>query len=478
VNRLATRSARDRALLALLLLWPAACTVGPDYKSPQIDTPQAFTESGGGVSSRPAEEGAWWQHFKDPVLSSLVERAAQNNLDLALAEARLREARAARRGTASELEPKIDAAGSYTRRRIASNTIGGNFGSGSFQIPSTQVDLYQVGFDASWELDLWGRVRRQVEAAEADIEAFSEAKREAVVALVGEVARNYVELRGAQRQRGITQENLRSQEQTLELVRAKHRAGLVSEIDVARALALVASTRAQLPSIETQEHNSIHRLGVLLGQAPGALMQELSQPAPIPVAPAEIATGLPGDLLRRRPDLRRAERELCAANARIGAAIADRYPRFSILGNLRFGSTETNNLFENNSLGWSIGPSVTWPLFDGGRIEANIEVQSAREEQALIRLRQAFLNALVETEDNVVIYGREQTRRQSLEEAVSANSRAVELANQLYTQGLTDYLAVLEAQRSLLAAQADLARSDTSVSLGAVALYKSLGGGW
>jgi NodT family efflux transporter outer membrane factor (OMF) lipoprotein len=428
---------------------------------------------------RSVELSRWWTTFQDPVLDSLVDRAVRSNLDLRVAEVRIQEARAARGVRAADEWPQVDVSSSYSRSRRSDAVPPFN----SSGLPDNLFgnrtqDLYQAGFDARWELDVFGGVRRDIEAATAEIAAVEENRRDVLITLLAEVARNYVELRGFQRQLAITNENLAVQRETLELTRVRFQAGLASDLDVARAEAQVATTQSQIPTLERSAKQAIHRLGVLLGQEPGALLSELSPEAPIPPTPPEVPVGLPSDLLRRRPDVRRAERELAAATARIGVAKADLFPRFSLTGSFGRRSDQFSDLSQGASLFWGIGPSVRWPIFTAGRILANIRVQNARQEQALALYEKAVLTSLEDVENALVAYSREQARRASLAEAVAANRRAVELANTLYFSGLEDFLAVLDAQRSLYASQDQLVQSERALVVNLIALYKALGGGW
>lgn len=471
------------------------CTVGPNYKRPAVAVPASFAAESS--TTQPSVDLArWWTTFNDPALDALIDRAVASNLDLRLATARLREARALRGVAGADLFPDVNVSGSYTRSRASENAFdfdgagggtggggnggGANPGFGNFAVPGEERDLYQAGFDANWEVDVFGRVRRSVEAANADIGAAVEGRRDALVTLLAEVARNYVEVRGFQRRIDIARANLKTQQDTLELTGARFKAQLISELDVTRADAQVATTAAQIPALEAQRNQAAHRLAVLLGQEPGALLNELfsaAQPT-IPSGPPEVPVGLPSDLLRRRPDVRRAERELAAATARIGVATADLFPRFSLTGSLGLQSEEFNDLASLDSRFFSIGPSVSWPVFDAGRIRSNIRVQDARQEQALVRYEQSVLTALEDVENALVGYGKERQRRTSLQRAVDANRRSVEMATQLYDRGLTDFLDVLEAQRALFASEDALVQSDRTISTNLVALYKALGGGW
>ncbi len=469
----------------LLLASVSGCVVGPNYRPPQVPVPATWSEGQpNGVVARAAATAQWWTTFKDPVLESLIGRAVQSNLDVRTAAARVREARAQRGVTAADLWPTINVSGSYTRNRRSENVAGLPSGAASSTagggIPSVKPehDLFQSGFDASWEIDVFGGVRRSIQAADADLAASQEALRNVLVTLLAEVARNYVEVRGFQRRIAIAQDNIRSQQETLALTRARFDAGLTSELDVAQAAAQLATTQSQVPTLETSLKQGIHRLGVLLGQEPGALLSEFSTEAPIPTAPPEVPVGLPSELLRRRPDVRRAERQLAAATSRIGVATADLFPRFSLTGSLGLQSNLLADLPKGASRFWSVGPTLSWPIFEAGRIRANIAVQDARTAQQLSTYEQTVLTSLEDVENALVAYSREQVRRAQLADAVEANRRAVALSNELYLRGLGNFLNVLDSQRALFSSQSDQVQSEATVSTDVVALYKALGGGW
>lgn len=476
VQRLNPTSRRARPVAGLLLVAAlTGCTVGPDYMETKAVVPGQFSEVGEGGTSAAAPDPAtlarWWRIFNDATLNSLVDRAIAGNLDLRVAEARVREARAQRGVVAADGLPQVDAVGKYARER-QSGTIN------SFPGRILERDFYQLGFDATWEIDVFGRVRRGVEAADARISSEIENRRDVLVSLLSEVARNYVEVRTFQRRYALTSDNLRTQREGVGLSRTRFDAGLTSELDVKQAESLAASTEAQLPTLETGELFAIHRLGTLLGLAPGQLLTELRAVAPIPTRPPEIAVGIPSDLLRRRPDIRRAERTLAAATADIGVATADLYPRFSITGTFGFSSDEVGDLADGASRYWSIGPAMRWNIFDAGRIRSNIAVQDARAEAAIAKFETSILTALQDVEDSLVRYSREQVRRVALSRALEASRGALDISNELYTRGLTDYLNVLDSQRAVLAAEDNLAQSDRAVAQNVISLYKALGGGW
>jgi multidrug efflux system outer membrane protein len=449
------------------------CTVGPSYQRPEVAVPPTWRQAEQpGVSAGITPAVDWWRTLQDPVLDRLVERTVAANLDLKVATARVREARALRGIAASDRVPTVTASGTAARVRESENVPS--------RPPGGEVEhgYYQVGLDASWELDFWGRVRRSVEAADATVEAVEDALRDVLVILLAEVARNLVEVRGAQQRWLIARQNIQTQQESVELTRVRFEAGLGTEVDVAQARTLLATTQAQVPSLEADRDAAIHRLGVLLGQAPGTLLDELRLIDRIPTGPPSVPVGLPSELLRRRADVRRAERELAGATARIGVATADLFPRFSLTGTLGVAATDAADVFTGASRFWSIGPQVVWPIFAGGRIRANIRVQEARQEASLARYEQVVLQALEDTETALVRYGQEQARREALARAVDASLLAVRLSQELYTRGLQDFLTVLDSQRALYSAEDQLAQSRQAEATHLITLYKALGGGW
>ncbi|MBL0926250.1 MAG: efflux transporter outer membrane subunit [Phycisphaerales bacterium] len=451
----------------------AGCTVGPNYAPPMPEVPASWQQTlAGGPSSASAEAARWWTTLNDPKLNELIDRAVAGNLDLRAARARLREARAQRGVVAADFWPSADASGSYSRGRNSASTSQGRFSNFG------EYDNFQTGFDATWELDVFGRTRRGVEAAEAEIASAAENIRDVLVSLTAEVAANYVDLRSSQRRLEIASNNVRVQQSTVELAESRFKAGIASELDLARARSNLASTQAQIPSIRAAVDQSARRLAVLSGRNPGDLLAELSEARPIPPIPPSVPVGLPSDLLRRRPDIRRAERDIAAATARIGVATADLFPRFSLTGQFGFASSEVGEWFDSPARFWSFGPAVRWNFFSAGRVRSNIAVQEARADQATIRYQQAVLTALEDAENSLTNYAREQTRRTSLAESVAAEQRAVDLANELFTKGLTDFLSVLDSQRQLYALQDQLVVSERQVTTNLISLYKALGGGW
>jgi NodT family efflux transporter outer membrane factor (OMF) lipoprotein len=477
--------------LALMIALVSGCMTGPEYKKPDVPVPEKWSgplengEKAGRAWTVPwravgaPQLALWWKVFGDPVLDSLMTRAVESNLDLRTAEARVHEARAALRMTEADLAPQLNAAGSYTRNRIQAQTPTG-------EVAALETDLYQAGFDASWELDIFGGTRREAEAARADAAGAEEARQDVLVTLVAEVARNYIELRGVQNRLDIARKNIGIQQDSLAITRSRFQAGLTSELDVKQAEAQLATLQASVPTLETAIKRSIHRLGGLLGRPPGTLedkglqplVDDVSTTASLPSPPLEVAVGLPSDLLRRRPDVRQAERKLAAATARIGVATASLFPRFSLTGSFGGQSDTIEGLKLGANHIWSIGPSVIWPVFDGGRIRANIRVQNARQEQALAAYEKAVMTSLEDVENALVAYAKEQNRFVCLSDAVEANRRALDIANDLYSRGLVNFLNVLDAERSLFAAEDQQTQSKAAVLTNLVALYKSLGGGW
>jgi NodT family efflux transporter outer membrane factor (OMF) lipoprotein len=460
-----------RLALSVLLGISGGCAMGPDYVPPQISAPQAWhAQLRGGATAEqmdPQTLAGWWMTLNDPTLTGLIERAVRGNLDLKKARAAVREARARRGKSQAGLFPTVDGKGSATSSRSSRDT-----GMGESQ------NLYSVGFDASWELDVFGGVRRSIEAAEADLQASSEELRNTLVSLLAELALNYVEVRTYQARLSVAEANLAAQAETCELTTMRVEAGLATQLDAEQARYNLESTRSQIPSLRSGLEEAKNGLAVLLGEPPGAVQAELEERRPIPVASLEVAVGVPAEVLRRRPDVRQAERKLAAETARVGVATAELYPKFSLLGSIGLEALSLSNVVSAASRTYSLGPSVTWRLFDAGAVRKNIEAQSAVQEQALVKYEATVLTALQEVENALVAYAEEQNRRQSLREATEAARRAVSLAQVQYRAGMIDFRSVLDAQRSLLSFQDELAKSEGNVTSNLVRLYKALGGGW
>ncbi len=456
----------------------AGCAVGPDYQHPNPVLPASWQEAQqAGLDTRPATLTKWWTEFNDKLLDSLVERATQSNLDLAVAEARIREARAVLSFTGADLWPTLDVSGSYSRIRTSENALGAGRlapqGGGNLE-----QNLFRTGFDSDWEIDVFGGTRRRIEGAEANIGFAIEDRRDVLVTLLGDVAKNYIDLRGLQRRLSVTQANLAAQRETFGLTKVRFDAGLANDFEVAQAEGLVNTTEAQIPPLESALKQTAYRLDLLLGAQAGTLWSELASEVPVPALPPEAHVGMPAELLRRRPDIRRSERQLAAATAQVGAATADLYPKFSLTGSFGLQSISASDWFTAQSRFWSIGPTISWPVFDAGKIRANIEIRNAQQEQALKLYEKSVLTALGDVEGALVNYTKEQTRYRSLLAAVAANRRAAQMANDLYVQGLVPFLDVLDAQRTVYASESDLVLSEANMASNLVALYKALGGGW
>lgn len=459
-------------LLVASLLAGCTVAVGPNYHPPTLAVPAHWSEAPrGGVTDTATDVVEWWKTFKDPQLDSLIERAVAANHDLRMATARLREARAQRGFASWDLAPTVDAQGSFRENRLSKNAQ-------TFQGLKLDTRTYDAGFDAGWEIDLFGGKRRAREAATAEVAASEEDRRDVLVSLLAEVARNYVELRSFQHRLVIVHNNIQSQQASLELVNSRFQGGLTSELDVTQATALLAGTQSQLPLLESSVKQTMHRLGVLLAQEPGALVTELSLEAAIPSTPPKVPVGLPSDLLRRRPDVHRAERQLAATTARIGVETAELFPKFSLVGAGGLKSLTASDWFSGGSRYWSVGPTLSWRILDFGRIHSRIQAANAREEQAIAAYEKTVLLSFEDVEDALVAYANEQVRFKSLREQVTAYQHALDLANQRYTSGVADFLNVLDAQRSLYQAEDNLVQSERAVTTNLIALYKALGGGW
>ncbi len=411
----------------------------------------------------------WWQTFGDPTLTSLVAGAIESNLDLKEAAARVREARAARGITRSSLQPSIGTSQGYTRVR-------GGIAQG-LRTPF-ENDVFQIGFDSFWELDLAGGLRKSANAADADIRVAEEARNDVSVLVAAEVGRNYVALRGAQRQLSIIQANITLQDDSVHLTESRQRAGLAPELDVVRANAQLNQTRAEAPLVDAELDRAAHALAVLLGRAPTDLAAELRLEKSLPGVPSSLPAGVPADLLLRRPDLRLGSAAIVAAAARAGVARAELYPKLSLSGLVGRQATSLAGFALGIGNFFSVGPILRLPLFTGGRISSNVEVQDARLEQATLHYENAVLNALADVENALSDLVCEKERAEQLRAAEVHNRDAVDLTRELYSKGLGDYLAVLDAQRELLATERQLAQSETKVLLDWISLYKAMGGGW
>ena len=460
-----------------LMLLLSGCAVGPRYQRPTVSVAQNWSppDTRGINTSAPVAE--WWTSFNDPQLATLIRRAVEGNLDLKLAAVRVTEARAARGIAQAGLLPSVGAETSATRNRLRALAAPAN-ATAAARTAQVELNNFEGNFDAAWEVDVFGRLRQELRAATADAQATEEARRAVLVALLGDVGRSYTELRGLQLRLAIAEKNIRTQQETFEVTQARAKAGLATDLDVERATAQLETTRSVVPTLHSGIQGAIHRLSVLLGQDPGALTAELSSDAPVPVTPPEVPVGLRSDLLQRRPDLRQAEAEIASATAHVAEAKAEWFPRFTLFGTAGRQASQLHDITLGVGNYFSAGPAISVPIFTGGRIRSNIRVQDARLQQSVLRYRSAVLSALEETENALVNYSNEQSRHERLESAVLANEEAVKLSRERYQAGLTDFLAVLDAQRELYANEDLFAQSRTAQTLDLIALYKALGGGW
>jgi outer membrane protein, multidrug efflux system len=461
----------QRVLLTAVLGCVAGCAVGPHYERPELAMPDRFSATDPGYADAQAV-GEFWTLFQEPELDALIDQALEENKDLAIARANLRASRAARRLTGFDAYPTVTASTGAAHRLASKHAEPG--------VPRDvrEDDDVDAGFDASWELDFFGRVRRDIEAARADERAAVERVRDAQVSVTAEVARNYFVLRGLQDQLAVADRNADNQRETLSITQARLDAGRGTELDTSRALAQLETTRASIPSIEASIATTIHRLSVLTGRPPNDLTNELAPVRIMPALPPVTDIGTPEALLRRRPDVRAAERDLAAATARIGVATADLFPRVTFFGTGGYEASSYGDLDNAGADFYSFGPRITWAAFDLGRVRARIEASEGRADAALATYEAAVLNALEDTENALVTYGRAQVRRDRLAAANAASQRAASLARQRYEGGLSDFLNVLEAERDALAAEDSLSRSRTDAATALVAIYKALGGGW
>ena len=460
----------------LYLQIQAGCTVGPDYKPQDVNAPAGWTGTKN-VSSPDTMLLEWWTEFNDVNLTSLIERAMKSNLDIRLAEERIRESRASSGVAGAAFWPTAKATGSAsrdhtdTRTKVASKVDPNIIHNTTI---SSTSSTFKAGLDASWELDIFGGTRRNIEVAEADLKASIEDRRDVLITLISEVANNYVQLRSFQQEIIIAQNNLKAQQQSTSVVHKRYEGGFVSALDVANADAQVATTMSQIPVLETSAQQTIYSISVLLGQEPASLLEELSPPSSIPITPPEVPAGLPSEMLRRRPDIRRAEAQIHSATAQIGVATADLFPKFNLTGSIGVSKTRPGN----SQRLWSFGPSASWEIFNAGRVSSNIEVQKALQQQAILTYRKTVLTAIQDVENALIAYTYEQEHHKALIDAVAANRKAVELSTQLYVEGQTDFLSVLVAQGSLYSSENALVQSTSNLSTDLIALYKALGGGW
>lgn len=465
-------------LLGALLLVSGCAAVGPNYLAPELSVPENWaSDAPEGVQIGESELLDWWTRFNDPVLSNLVESAVNGNLDLRVALSRIDEARAQLGVARGARVPSLDTDASYTRSRQSEEaSIGGTKVGNLVGVDDT--DSYQSNLGAAWELDLFGRIRRSIEASKANWEASIEDSRSVVVVLQAEVALTYIEIRSLQRRIFIAEKNITAQQQSLNLAQKRFDAGKAPGLEVSQAKGNLASTKATLPTLNASLWNALNRLNVLLGEHPGTTQLDLKATGQIPSPPDTIVMDIPGNLLRQRPDLRRAERLLAAQTARVGIATADLYPTLSLRGTFGFSAQNPGDLFQAGSRAYGIGPAVSWNVFSGGRIRSAIDVEDARVEQALTMYEQTLLKALEEVENSLTNYRFERIRSAELRKTVDAYREAVGFAKELYKGGKTDFQNVLDAERNVLAFEDQLSTSMAALVSNVVSLYRAMGGGW
>jgi len=475
------------ALASAMAITLAGCAVGPDFVQPDAALPQ---ESFYGDKGQPASlslgpaptDPMWWKVFRDPVLTSLEQRVAAANLDVQTATLRLAESRFQRGVTASAQLPTINGDGKYTRELYSQNGIisllSGLAGPSAGNITPGAINEYNVGFDASWELDIWGKVRRQVEAADAQVDQAADQRRDVMVSSLAEVARNYVQLRGIQTQIRIATDNLKVDREILQLAQERQQRGLQNGLDVENAAAQVEAVRAQIPQLQQQETQYINALSLLLDQPPGALQAELGSRSLLRIGPPRIPLGIPSELARRRPDIRSAEDQLHAATASIGVAVGDFYPSVKLNGTVGLDALNSKDLFKASSLQYNAGPSVSLPIFAAGRLRNTLQLREVQQQEAAVTYRKTVLQAWHDVVNALVAHRLEMTRRARLQAQAEHSRIALDLARSRYRDGVADFLAVLDAERSLLQAQQQQAASTTNVSLDLIQLFKALGGGW
>jgi len=445
-------------------------TVGPDYSPPEMQTPMAWQKEIGAAAETPSADdtlASWWTTFNDPALTMLMERAVSENLNLKEALSRVRQARIQRGITGAGRFPSVNAVGSAGRSYR--ENLAGDF---------TDTDSFRLGIDASWELDIFGGVKRSLEVSDAELEATRESYRNVLVSLLAETAVNYIQLRSYQSRLSVAEANLKTQEETFSITQWRYQAGLTTGLDVERASANLEGTRAQIPSLKSSLETTKNRIAVLLGGQPGSLDTALDKYTPVPVSPGRIAVGIPADLLRRRPDLRKAERDLAAQTARIGTAEARRYPSITLSGNIGLDALNLEDLVDTGSLSTGASSGISWPVFKAGAIIRNIELQWELRDQTLTAFKAALLTALEDVENALTAYSHELARREHLLRQSQSAQRSAEISRTQYSSGLIDFQTVLDTERTLLSSQDQVAQSDAQVILNLISLYKALGGGW
>ena len=466
-------------VLPIGLLVLAGCTVGPDFRRPVVESPSVWGPERSDVPSRTIADDvdpAWWGQFHDAELSALVGRLVASNLDLQAAAERIVQGRAQREVTRSMALPHIDERSEYTRNRQSPN------GFVSLVTPAPgaplEYDMWQNGLTSTWELDLFGRVRRAIEAQDAAVLASVENRRGVALAALAELADDYLRLRGVQVALGIAERNLEAARQNVKLVGDRFANGVATTLDTAQAQSQLATIAATVPPLRTQEAAAINAIGLLLAEPPRALAAELSPRAPLPAVPPAVAVGLPGALVRRRPDVREAEAQLHAATAQTGVAVADFYPDVSLTGSFELNGLKFANAFALPDRMFQVGPTLTIPIFRGGQLTGQLHLDESRQREAALAFQRTVLNAWREVDDALTAYAEAQAERIQTAEAVRQNQVALDAARQRYVAGAADFLNVIASETQLLQSENMLANSDVAIATDLVTLYRALGGGW
>ncbi|MGE0082833.1 MAG: efflux transporter outer membrane subunit [Desulfococcaceae bacterium] len=466
------RFSRKMPVLTLFLclcLLQSCRSAGPDYVPPETQMPDAWhMELFRGMSAGGTAAEKWWKVFDDPALDSLMQRAAEGSLNLKQAYARINESRALLGYAKGEQFPDVNGKGSAQRHRRGEDLTS--------PLADNPDNYFSLGLDSSWEADFWGRIRRSVESAEAGYHASVENYRDVMVRVCAEVASVYTDVRTLQDRIRFAQSNIKAQRESLRITKARVEAGIAPELDVRQAELNLARTESTLPSLKSALVQSVNRLGILIGKEPEILHGELSKPGSIPKPPKEILVPIPANLLRQRPDIRQAERQLAAQTARIGVATAALYPTLTFSGSI--GIEASSGLFDAASRYWSLAPSFRWNLFDGGRVRSQIQAEEARTEQSLAVYEQTVLSALEDVENSLAAYANESIRLDTLKRSVAAAQKSVVLVQSLYKTGLTDFQNVLDMERTLFEQQDSLAASQGLVTQNLIRIYKAVGGGW
>ena len=452
----------------------AGCQVGPDYVPPETPVPNEFVWTDGATESPPDEPSVWWQVFNDPVLDRLIANASANNFDLRIAAERIDQYRAAYGISSSELYPDIGSLAGYSRDRVPT----GDFANTGVSNGGDPYNSWQVGLDASWEIDLFGRIARGIEAATGDLQASIEDWRYALITLRADVATSYINIRTLESRLDVANRDIESQRRFVELVEQKIATGIETESQLAQAKALLAETEALIPQIGVSMAGEAASLALLLGTTPGPLLESLPAQGSIPPVPALVAVGIPSDLLRRRPDVRAAERELAAATARIGQATANLYPKLTLTGQFGFGASSFTDLLQWSSRAYAAGPGFSWDIFNGGRLRSAVNQQESLTREALLGYERTVIQAIGEVESSLVGFALTARQRDYLADATASAQLAYDLSLQQYEHGVTDFLTVITVQQTLLEVEDSLVQAQGMCAETLVELYRALGGGW